>query len=178
MSRARVAVLGTIAILLVGGSYALLRNRNRAPEEKSSAWHPTPQKFGTRQVTVFDSGTPGHRQYLDCTGCLRQLTELQHALNVQVGLGAIVDGGYVSTPAPSYYLDGGIALLPDGAYFAPTIDEEIPHAHPTVAGRYHFAVLDKDYHVVMALLDAGVSDGALPEPVPSLDDSWATAVPQ
>jgi hypothetical protein len=126
------------------------------------------------QLIALDGGgftSPMGRQWIDCTGCLPQLTTLQQQLNVKAGLGYFDGGAYVPTPSPSYYLDGAIALLPDGGYLAPTIDESIPEPNPVVPNEYRFTVLDQDQPTVVALLDAGVVDAALAL-APVLSVTW------
>lgn len=148
------------------------------PHEKASTWHPEAPTSRSKARPRFDGlRTPTHH-WIDCAGCASDLAELGRALNVEVGLAELgPDGGYVSTPAPSYYLDGGIALFPDGGLYKPIVDEEEPHAHPTIAGRYRFDIMDRDLEAIGRILDGGLG-ARLPPPTTVLDPAWSDDSPR
>jgi hypothetical protein len=160
----KLAVFGGVVISALILTAAILHQQH-SPEEKLSTWHP---HFTGRFDVDAGFKSTLHRQWIDCTDCETDLVNLQQALDIEKGLGIKVDSGFVSTPAPSYYLDGGIALTDDGGLYAPTIHESILHTHPTVVGRYMFPILDRDHDIVMKILDGGT----LPSPIDQLDDSW------
>ena len=145
--------LGSVVAALSGvvlvGVVLTAAMSQRTPEEPLPRWRPG--EGGLASLQRWNE--PHHVQWIDCTGCLGELTALQRAIDARRGY-----------PTPSYYLDGAVA---DPSRW--TLHTSSPIAHPTVSDRYKFEVLDRDLSLVAELTDGGT----LPAIVQSLDESWS-----